>query len=274
MADIPDKQVGVHEVTGSPEDGVRLCAFGISTGIAVAVTGRYYKPKPATMTRARQDRFLLHASDMFLLDVDLEILEKQVQEAKEDGLIDIQAHVLAPEPYSYQAPAHRDVGHAADAGPLAPEAYVERNLFLDANADKPNEIEHRAMEDVLLGPKNPLPVLSQFLAFPGSPGTGEAPPDPAAVNEWEQHEIQHNLDVQKKLWERLFKLVRGAPVRWYKYPVCHKSDVHRWTHGMAVFGDCMVYCQSDDLNSVDGEARAIPCVEDGTEHEDSGLRCC
>lgn len=93
-------QVGIHEVQGSVEGGSRLCALGISTGIAVAIMGIYRDPSP----NPRYDRCLLHAGDD-TLDADL---DKELSTARTVGLLELEAHILVPEVFSFNKRARRD----------------------------------------------------------------------------------------------------------------------------------------------------------------------
>ncbi|KAK8074320.1 hypothetical protein PG994_005219 [Apiospora phragmitis] len=228
-------QVGIHEVIGGVKGGPRLCAFGISRGIAIVITGTYYRPNPTPHIAARHDRFLMHASDGMFLEAGLDKLEEKLATARAAGLLDLEAHILAPEPFSY---GESDAVLAEPVG----DGEAWNNIDDDGNGSDDT------MEEVL--------------------------EDPLTTNRWDEDEVRHYLDVQKALWERMTRLLRGGPVRWHKYAVCHKKGPYRWVHGMAVFGDKAVYCQSNDLNGESEEMRVVRVVEDGTEEEDSGLRCC
>ncbi|KAK8023549.1 hypothetical protein PG993_011615 [Apiospora rasikravindrae] len=179
------------EVKAATEADPSLCAFRVSNGFAVLVMGKYLTPTPAPAAAPRLDR-----------------LEAELGRARTAGLLQLEAHILTPEPYSRQKAAAK-----AEADPMA------------AGLDD---------EEVL---------------------------------RW-------HLLVQKSLAQRMEQILRGGPVTWYKYPVCHQTAASRWTHGMSVYASKKVYCQSVDANGKSDEVRVIGAAKRGKEEEDSGRRCC
>lgn len=220
----------IHEVKGAEEHCFRLSATGISTGIAVAVTGIYRDPSP----NPRASRFLLHAGEG-TLDADMDKLEQELEVARAAGLLDLEAHVLVPEAYSFTRRARR---------PDEPEA---------ASSSSSSQ--------------------QQGEATSSSGANNNSSLDSLPVREWDEKAL---LETQKGLRERIDAMTRGGKVRWYKYPVCHQSGPHRYTHGMLVSHDEWVECGSIGRSGqgTEMEPRVINPVEEGKEDEDSGLRCC
>ncbi|KAK7973474.1 hypothetical protein PG996_007700 [Apiospora saccharicola] len=91
-------QVGINEVKGAVENGPRLCATGLSTGIVVAVLGIYRDP--ASPDTPRNDRFLLHAGEGSL-EAGMDKLQQALQTARQAGLLELEAHILIPEAFSF-----------------------------------------------------------------------------------------------------------------------------------------------------------------------------
>lgn len=78
-----------------------LHTLGLVTCTGIAVSGVYPPPSPTSPPGTRYDRFLLHTSELEW-ESQYDALEKQVVDAINIGLHDLQIHVVAPHPETYR----------------------------------------------------------------------------------------------------------------------------------------------------------------------------